>query len=255
MKQEACGVPADMSDSVMLGDSCRYGFFTRHGGVSEGVYESLNFGLGSGDEDDAVLENRKRVKKRLGLDTLLLAKQVHGNKVYTQNGLLSGDAQVDGYDSLVTNRKGVGLVIQNADCQAILFYDPGKQIIGAAHSGWRGSVTNIAAATVSAMASQYGTNPVDLQVVVSPSLGPCCAEFVHYRKELPLEFQRFMVAENHFDFWQITRHQLQECGVERANIHISGICTSCSGDYFSYRRACREHDGRTGRNCSVITLL
>ncbi|WP_163336215.1 peptidoglycan editing factor PgeF [Desulfopila sp. IMCC35008] len=243
-----------ISDIVVLGKLCRYGFFTRHGGVSSGIYESLNFGFDSGDEEHAVLENREIVKEKLGLDTLLLARQVHGKKVYTLDTPLSGDTQVDGYDSLVTNRKGVGLVIQNADCQAILFYDPGKQVIGAAHSGWRGSVANIAAETVSTMEKEYGTNPADLKVVVSPSLGPCCAEFVNYPKEFPAEFQQFIVAENYFDFWQVTRHQVQECGVKRANILISGICTSCSGDYFSYRRACREGDGRTGRNCSVITL-
>lgn len=237
-----------------LGASCRYGLFSRHGGVSNGVYASLNFGLGAGDDDHAVHENRDIVKKRLGVDTLLLAKQVHDKKVYALDGPLLGDAQVDGYDSLITNREGVGLVIQNADCQAILFYDKEKQVIGAAHSGWRGSVANIAAETVAAMEAEYGTNPAHLQVVVSPSLGPCCAEFVNFRQELPAEFEKFMVADNHFDFWQITRHQLQECGVEPANIAITGVCTSCSDDYFSYRRACREGDGSTGRNCSVIVL-
>ena len=104
------------------------------------------------------------------------------------------------------------------------------------------------------MIENYGIAPEDLQAVISPSLGPCCAEFVNFRQELPEEFQQFMVGKKHFDFWQITRHQLMSAGMLKERIGTAAVCTCCSDDYFSYRRASRLSNGLTGRNCSVILL-
>lgn len=244
----------DMPEIDYFDDCCRYGLFDRSGGMSKGVYASLNIALRVGDDERTVLANRQLVKKKMAISTLLLARQVHGDKVFALNSPLTDDVTVDGYDALITNCKGVGLVIQTADCQAILLYDPKKRVIGAVHSGWRSSVADIVGVTVEAMQKEYGTKPADLRVVVSPSLGPCCAEFVNYRQELPPDFEDFMVAENYFDFWEITRWQLQRCGVVGRNIGIAGICTSCSDKHFSYRRACRNGNGVTGRNCSVIAM-
>ena len=100
----------------------------------------------------------------------------------------------------------------------------------------------------------FGSEPINLHAFVSPSLGPCCAEFIHYKKELPGDFQAFQVKPHYFDFWKISRYQLTGAGLVGENIEIAGICTSCSNDYFSYRRACRDGDGRTGRHCAVISL-
>jgi len=108
--------------------------------------------------------------------------------------------------------------------------------------------------TVKKMHTVFSSEPVDLQAFVSPSLGPCCAEFIHYREELPGAFHAFQVKPSYFNFWEITRRQLTGAGLANENIEISGICTSCSNDYFSYRRACRNGDGRTGRHCAVISL-
>lgn len=145
-------------------------------------------------------------------------------------------------------------MIQQADCQAVLLHDPIHRAIAAIHCGWRGSVAGIIEKTVARMQGCFGSEPAFLQAAVSPSLGPCCGEFVNYEAELPQAFQRFQVRENYFDFWEISRWQLQECGVKAASIAVAGQCTVCSSDYFSYRRACRENSGRTGRNCSVIVL-
>lgn len=235
-------------------DECVACFFDRHGGVSGGVFDSLNIGLSTGDEKSNVLRNRVRVKEVMKVSHLLSVHQVHGDGLYVLREDLNGDASVGKYDAMITNRRGVGLMIQTADCQGILFYDPVAGAVGAAHSGWRGSVANIAAVTVEGMVREYGTDPADLRVFVGPSLGPCCAEFVNYREELPEHFSNFMVSENHFDFWDVTRHQLLKCGVLHENIVVAGRCTSCSEDHFSYRRACREGDGVTGRNCSVVAL-
>jgi hypothetical protein len=235
--------------------SCRYGLFDRHGGRSMQPFSSLNVGLSVGDSEAIVVENRQLVKERMGVSRLLSGRQVHGEEIFCLESALERDQEVDGFDALITRQRNVGLVIQHADCQAVLLYDPKREAIGAVHSGWRGSVVNLPAKTITAMVRSFGSDPRHLQAVISPSLGPCCAEFVNYQLELPMSFQDFMVGNSHFDFWRITRHQLMECGLAEDAITLPATCTSCSTDYFSYRRACREGNGTTGRNCSVIALF
>ena len=233
---------------------CSYALFDRHGGVSKGLYASLNVGHHVGDEEAAVQENRRKVKMIMEVPHVLSAKQVHGIEIHCLTKPLTKDTEVDGYDALITDLAGVGLMIQQADCQAVLLFDPVREVIAAVHCGWRGSVQQILSRVISVMIEKYQTNPVDLQAVISPSLGPCCAEFVNYRQELPSDFQQFMVRDNYFDFRQITRYQLMGGGVSEEKIKMAGICTCCSADYFSYRRAKRLSDGLTGRNCSFIAL-
>ena len=239
--------------SARMGDCC-YGMFNRHGGVSSGPYASLNIGRELGDAPEAVAENRRLVKETLRIPRLLSARQVHGPGVYCLMEPIAEDATIDAVDALVTDLPDVGLMIQQADCQAVLLFDPIRQVIGAVHCGWRGSVQGILGETIEVMADNYGTRPADLLAIVSPSLGPCCGEFVNYREELPPEFHSFMVRDNHFDFWRISEQQLVDAGLARSHIRIEGTCTACSADYFSYRRAKRESSGITGRNCSVISL-
>ncbi len=236
------------------GEICRYGLFDRHHGVSEKQYASLNVGLAVGDLADSVKTNRKLIKGRLGASCLLSARQVHGSGIYALEKELTADLEVDGFDALITRQRGVGLVIQHADCQAILLYDPEHQTIAAVHSGWRGSVINLLGQTITVMSQKFGTDPRNIQAVISPSLGVCCAEFIHYERELPVAFQKFMTHDSHFDFWQISKQQLLSAGLQEASITLPTICTSCSNDYFSYRRACRTGNGVTGRNCSAIVL-
>ena len=235
---------------------CCYGMFNRHGGVSDGPYATLNIGRALDDLPEAVAENRRLVKAALRLPRLLSARQVHGRDVYCLTEPLATDTAIDAVDALVTDLPGIGLMIQQADCQAVLLFDPVRQVIGAVHCGWRGSVQGILAETISVMAKHYGSKPADLLAIVSPSLGPCCGEFVNFREELPPEFVPFMVRgkEKYFDFWRITEYQLMAAGMMQDHIRIEGTCTCCSGDYFSYRRARRESGGLTGRNCSVIAL-
>jgi len=234
--------------------NCRYAMFNRHGGVSSGHYASLNVGDRLGDWEEAVQENRARVRKMLAVPHMLLAKQVHGTGIYCLTEPLATDREVDGFDALITDRPDVGLMIQQADCQAVLLFDPVKKVIAAVHSGWRGSVQGILSQVIAVMTANYGTAPAQLQAVISPSLGPCCAEFINYRQELPADFQRFMVRDNYFDFWRISTDQLVDAGMSGERIEAAAICTCCSDDYFSYRRAGRLSGGLTGRNCSVIAL-
>ncbi len=224
------------------------------GGVSLPPYQSLNLSYGVGDTASAVTENRTLLKKRLGITTLLSAKQVHGDAIYTTNTNFSKDIEVQDYDALTTDTPNIILMIQQADCQAVTLFDPVHSAIAAIHCGWKGSILDILAKTVQAMNIQYNSLPSDILASISPSLGPCCAEFINHAKELPSSFLSFQVKENYFDFWKISEMQLSNAGLQTKNITITGKCTSCSPDYFSYRRARREGTGQTGRFATVITL-
>ena len=118
------------------------------------------------------------------------------------------------------------------------------------HSGWRGSAANIIAKTVAVMREEFGSDPGEMYAAVSPSLGPCCAEFVNYRTELPAALHSFQERANYFDFWAISRYQLEETGIQPERIDVAGLCTVCDARFFSYRR-----DKITGRNGSVIGLM
>ncbi len=228
--------------------------FTRHGGVSPAPFASLNLGYSVGDRPENVEENRRRLVRALGLERLCSAIQVHSDRVrivpsgWQRTGM-------EGVDALITDRPGVGLLIQQADCQAVLLHDPVHKVIAAVHNGWRGSVAGIVAKTIRVMTERYATAPADLLATVSPSLGPCCSQFVNHRRELPPEFRRFRTGADHFDFWRITCWQLRRCGVRAERIEVAGFCTRCSRDFFSYRRArAGGGSGVTGRNGSVIML-
>ena len=231
-----------------------YHFFTRHGGVSSGTHASLNVSHGTGDDPQNIEENRARIRRRVGTERLISAHQVHSSQVYVDVGEIMRPHEVEEYDALISNKPGTALMIQQADCQAVLLFDPVNNAIAAIHNGWRGSVGNIIAATIEQMHRHIGTDPVQLQARISPSLGPCCAEFVNYKKELPEAFLGFQVKDNHFDFWQISAAQLIGAGVPSGSISLPEVCTSCSPDYFSYRRAVREGDPVCGRHASVIVL-
>lgn len=225
------------------------GFMARLGGVSVPPFDSLNVSLNVGDHGDRVACNRARVKETFGLKCLLSARQVHGDRILSIVLPRTEDHEYDGYDALITNQPGVGLMIQQADCQAVVLYDPVARVVANIHAGWRGSVANIVKRTVQRLQDDFGSEPSRVMAAISPSLGPCCAQFVNYASELPLAFQPFQVRAAYFDFWAITRHQLQEAGVVPTHIRTIGICTRCDPNYFSYRR-----DGQTGRMATVVAL-
>lgn len=224
--------------------------FSRHDGISDSPYHSRNVGLHVGDDETRVLRNRELIKEQLDFDCLVSAKQVHGDSILVVDSMPDADVEHSGYDALITNIAGMGLMIQQADCQAVMLYDPEHGAVANIHSGWRGSVANIIAKTVGAMTAAYGTNPAALVAAISPSLGPCCGEFTQYHTELPLALHAYQVRPNYFDFWAISRDQLRDSGVLVENIEIAGRCTVCDENYFSYRR-----ERVTGRFASVIGMV
>lgn len=232
----------------------RHGVFTRTGGCGSGPYASLNVGYGVGDRSGVVASNRDIVSRRMGGLRLVFVRQVHGaGVVVLKAGEAPGPdsgAPLTG-DALVTDIRGTGLVIQTADCQAVMLYDPRKQVAANVHSGWRGSIRNIIGETVRAMTSRFGCDPADIHAGIGPSLGPCCGEFIHYREEIPPPFWKYKGANRHFDFWAASRDQLSEAGIPEGNIFSSRMCTRCRTDlFFSYRG-----EGSTGRLAMVIGIL
>ncbi|MDZ7640447.1 MAG: polyphenol oxidase family protein [Desulfurivibrio sp.] len=227
-----------------------HGCWNRRGGVSPPPWDSLNVSYGVGDTQERVAANRQRLLAAHDLSSLVAARQVHGREVYVcQQPPASTVLEVAGYDALVTACPGVGLLVQQADCQAVLLFDPRRRVAANIHVGWRGSVVNIIAATIEVLQAEFACRPAELLAAISPSLGPCCAEFVNWQQELPEAFADFRVAANHFDFWAISRYQLQTAGVSVDNIRTAAVCTRCQDAFFSYRR-----DGQCGRQGTLIAV-
>lgn len=211
-----------------------HAIFLRHGGVSKGVYCSLNFIKGIADDPNHVKENQRRALDALGIKTLICAEHVHGAHI---EWVKAANQNIGEADGLMTNQKNIGLIATHADCQAAIFYDPIHLAIATVHAGWRGQAQNIYKKTVLKMAETFCTKAEDLLVAISPSLGPENAEFQNYQEELPQEFWRFQVKPSYFNLWEIARHQLEESGVLSHHIQIAGIDTFATPeDFFSYRR-------------------
>ena len=226
-----------------------HGLFSRQGGESSAPYHSLNVSFGVGDDPATVLANRALLKKALGLSTLVSARQVHGDRVLTINSPPPADFEAEGYDALITNLP-LGLMIQQADCQAVIIYDPEGPALGLAHVGWRGNVAGIIGLTVRAMTASFASDPAKLRAAISPSLSPCCAEFRDYHRELPGWMHEFQVRPAYFDFPAISIRQLTDAGLDPQRINRAGLCTRCNPAYYSFRR-----DKVTGRFATVAGLL
>ncbi|MBU1170778.1 MAG: peptidoglycan editing factor PgeF [Proteobacteria bacterium] len=227
-----------------------HGHFTRMGGVSEGLFSALNVSGDMGDRGSHVRENRRRLTDLFTAGRLVSLKQVHGLDVALwSRDAVPQDGPVEA-DAVLTDEKGVLLMIQTADCQAVMLHDPIRRVIGNIHSGWRGSIGNIIGKTIRAMVDRFGSSPGDILAGVGPSLGPCCAEFVNYREELPERYWMYKDNKDHVDFWALSRDQLMAEGLAQGNIVLSRLCTRCNKDlFFSYRR-----DKLTGRLANVIGL-
>jgi polyphenol oxidase len=228
-----------------------HGFFTRQGGASTGVYQSLNVSLAVGDRREPVAENLGRMRRALGLGQLAGAGQVHGSRaaVITSPDQ-AREEDIPEVDILVTTVPGLGLLIKQADCQVVMFCDPVNRVVANVHCGWRGQVHNILGETVRLLQSRFGTRPDDLYAAVGPSLGPCCAEFKNFRREFPPDLWDYQVRPTYFDLWRLSRDQLVAAGLRAARLDLAGLCTRCGVDeFFSYRR-----DRLTGRQGAIIGL-
>ena len=242
----------------------RHGFSTRIGGVSPAPWDSLNLGVGRGDDMDRVRENYRRFCAALGVDEhwAVLSKQVHEDNIrhVTADDCGKGlfrDRDYTSVDAMVTDTPGIPLVVFSADCNVILLYDPVRRAVGAAHAGWRGTAAGIAGKTVRAMRDAYGCDPADIRAAIGPAIGPCCFETDNdvpdaLREVLGDEAAPFMTWNGrkwHIDLKAVNALWLRKAGVTR--IDTCADCTFCrTGLYWSHRKT----GLRRGEQAALIAL-
>lgn len=231
-------------------DQLVHAVFTRRGGVSESPYDTLNASYTTGDKPACVSKNLKIIQEAIGAKHLIFMNQMHGKEILVLHGEGEALGAPANADALITDLREVALTVKQADCQAVLLFDPTRGVISNVHCGWRGNVHNILGHVVEQMGSEFGCGVANLQAAIGPSLGPCCAQFVHHEREFPEAFRRFMVREGYFDLWEISRWQLLEAGLKEDRIEVAGICSRCRTDMFYSYRA----EGITGRFATVAML-
>ncbi len=238
----------------------RHGFFTRRGGVSEGIYASLNTGLGSQDARENALENRRRALAVLGGEELVTPLQVHSDICVVVEDPWPVEAPVRA-DAVATRRPGIAVAVNTADCTPVLFADPVAGVVAAAHAGWKGALGGVLEATVKAMAG-LGADPSRIVCAIGPvisrenyEVGP---EFHQHFVSENAEHARFFRPsgrEGHFmfDLPGFVRMRLERAGVDR--VEDLGLCTYAdAGRFFSYRRATHRGEPDYGRQLSAIML-
>jgi len=239
----------------------RHAFFTRQGGVSEGIYAGLNVGVGSQDDPARVRENRARAAAHFGLpaNALLTAYQVHSPTVVTVSGAWpAGAPQADG---IVTTTPGVICGALAADCAPILLADPEARVVAAAHAGWRGALAGVAAEAVARMEAM-GAARSRISAAVGPCIGPASyevgLEFEAAFTEKDPAFARFFAAgaapdKRMFDLPAFVLASLAAAGVARAEWIGRDTCAE-TGLFFSNRRAFKRGESDYGRLLSAIVL-
>ena len=241
-----------------------HGFFGRRGGVSEGLYESLNCGLGTWDNPEAVIENRARVARVIGTtpDKLISLKQVHSPTCVYVNQPWDVDNRPEA-DAFVTDVPGLALGILTADCGPVLFYGEkhdGSPVVAAAHAGWGGALKGVLESTVREMA-RYGAALDGIHASIGPCIGAASYEvqmdFIGNFLNQDPENERFFKSGNgdryYFDLSGYIAWRLALAGVR--HVSIGGQDTYAGEDYwFSYRRATHRAEGDYGRQISVIMI-
>ena len=241
--------------------SIRHAFFTRQGGVSEGVYASLNGGVGSSDDPENVRENRRRMAETLAIapEALISVYQVHSPDAVIVEG--PWGAERPKADAMVTAMPGIALAITTADCGPVLFADAEARVIGAAHAGWRGAVTGVLESTVTAM-ERLGAQRGKIVAVLGPTISQRAYEvgpdFIErFAKEAPGHGRFLKEAERPghamFDLPGFIGARLEAAGI--GAFTDLGLCTYCGEErFFSYRRTTHRREPDYGRLISAIAL-
>ncbi len=254
-------IPFITADCLPADSAIRHGFFTRQGGVSTGIYTSLNCGPGSGDAPENVTQNRARVAAALGVEGLAGVHQVHGRAVHVirtpQDAALRPQA-----DGLATGLVGIGLSVLSADCAPLLFADPRARIIGAAHAGWKGALYGVGEAVIDAMV-QLGAQ----RNAIIAAIGPCISQAAY---EVGEDFEQNYLAADpssascfvrsgstgkpQFALAPYVAGRLERAGI--AAVKNLDLCTySDEARFFSFRRTTHRGESDYGRSVSVIALI
>jgi YfiH family protein len=243
-------------------DGIRHAFFTREGGVSGGIYQSLNSGVGSSDDPAHVTENRSRMAQALGVDAdrLVTAFQIHSPHVVVADQPWSVDTRPKA-DAIVTRTPGLAIGVSTADCGPLLFADPEARVIGAAHAGWRGAFSGVIEGTIVAM-EKLGADRKRMAVALGPLIRQDKYEvsqsFVDDFLRADQRYARFFASaarEGHamFDLPGFIASRIAQSGIQR--FEDIGICTYSNPDHFySYRRSTHQAEPDYGRHVNAIVL-
>jgi len=221
-----------------------HGIFAKAGKTRPENSYSLNTEMNSSDKLSVIADNRRKIEKKLGTKPFVFLDQVHKCEIKVLkkdetdlSKIFQSNIETYTADGIITDMKDVFIVIQVADCQAVMLYDPEKKVIANIHSGWKGSVLNIIGKCVDKMILNFGCQPENILAGISASLGPCCSEFINYKDEIPENLWKYKITgKDYFDFWEISCDQLMEKGVKKERIENMGICTKCNTDtFYSFR--------------------
>lgn len=245
-----------------------HGFSTRLGGVSEGIYASMNLSFSRGDDEEAVRENYRRIADAIGFEaeSVVMSDQTHTSnvRVVTARDRGCGFTRLRGYqdvDGLVTNEPGITLATFYADCVPLYLVDPVRKAIGLVHSGWKGTVGKIGKAAVQVMEREYGTSPRDLSIAIGPSI---CQECYEVSEDVIEKFQEafseehwgrlFYRKENgkyQLNLWEANRLIFLEAGADSGKITMPGLCTCCNPQFLFSHRASK---GKRGNLAAFLAL-
>lgn len=243
-------------------------FSTRSGGVSKGQYSSMNLSYSLGDDDENVINNFRIIAKTLkvNLDDMVRTKQTHTTNVTVAKQEYKGmgitkEYGYDHIDGMVTDERGIVIVTSYADCVPLFFVDKEKKIIGSSHSGWRGTVGNIAHNTIKLMIEEYGCKPEDIIGIVGPSI---CRDCYEVSEDVAEEFRKVyseyeikdILTQKEkgkylLDLHCANKYNLMNSGLLSENIFLTDVCTCCNSDMlFSHRKT----SGKRGGLCGFIWL-
>ena len=239
------------------GISVPHCFTTRFGGVSTGIFDSMNIAVKEGEDPENVRKNIAILGSALGFgeSDLVLTRQTHSDIVrVVSRGDCSGCFHRDypECDGIVTNDPGVALMIYTADCTPLLFHDPVTGAVGAAHAGWRGTAADIGGKTVRTMAEAFGCDPQNIRAAIGPNIGGCCFEtdadvpeaMIATLGEEARDHIRTVGEKYYVNLKEINAALLRRAGVAR--IEISADCTACQPDRYWSHRVTRGQRGSQG---------
>lgn len=250
----------------------RHAFSTKLGGVSKGIFSTMNLGTETSPyQDDPlnIIENFERISKSIGIDPkgIVVSHQLHNTNIMLVNNSDCGKGlylqrDYENVDGLITNLPGITLVTKYADCVPLYIIDTKKKAIGLSHAGWRGTVGMIGLLTVKRMEECFGSNPKDMLAVIGPSICSDCYEvgmevIEEFMKVFPEDVYSILFKKNpsgsyQLNLWEANRQILLNAGLNTDMIHISGVCTSCNDDLlFSHRKT----NGKRGSLAAFLSII
>lgn len=247
-----------------------HGFSTRYGGVSDGIYKSMNLSFSQGDDERCVLKNHGIMAKIMGVE---LADMVYSHQTHTTNVLrvtrehagmgFTVTRNFHDVDGFVTDVPGLMLVTAYADCVPLYFADTRLHVIGLSHSGWRGTVNNMAQATVDKMSYEFGSRPCDIAAFIGPSICASCYEIGddvarNFRDRYGAESEKILTKKEaasedkyYLNLHAANRINMLNAGISPQNIHVTDICTCCNPELLFSHRASK---GKRGGLCGYMMI-